>query len=64
MGPRFCMLCGRNVQPVRRLGAGFWLLVFLSGGIILLFYGLWPKRCPLCASTALAPPELHHQPRR
>ena len=50
--PRYCLLCKRLIEPMRRFGVGFWILAIVTFGFSLLFFWAWPKRCPLCNGNA------------
>lgn len=55
--PRYCTLCERFLEPQRKLGAGFWILGFVTFGLGFLFWWAWPKRCPMCNGTAWGVPK-------
>lgn len=45
----YCGMCQRPVQPIKRTGAGFWIMVIITGGLWLLTYPFKKRNtCPLC----------------
>lgn len=45
----YCDMCQRPVQPVKKTGVGFWVMVILTAGLWLLTYPFKKKNtCPIC----------------
>lgn len=55
---KYCMLCKRNVQPKRKIGAGSVIAVLLTGFMWLLVIPFYKKRCPVCHGDALGPAQM------
>ena len=45
----YCDMCQRPVQPIKKTGAGFWVMVLFTAGLWLLTYPFKKKNtCPIC----------------
>lgn len=70
MSIRYCELCQRKVDAQRKIGAGTFIMIFLTGFIWLFVVLAYPKVCPICSTTRLTnidPPKypiLHRYARR
>jgi len=55
MSTMYCALCRRPVEARRQPGAATIVLGVLTIGLSLLALPFYPKRCPICRSSALHP---------
>ncbi len=53
MATHYCNLCKVEVDAKRRIRAGTFIMVLLTGLLWLIVIPLYQKRCPLCKSRFL-----------
>lgn len=54
MATMYCHLCQRPVEARRHFGIGTLILLILTWAQWLIVMPFYPKRCPICQSTALS----------
>jgi hypothetical protein len=50
----YCALCRRPVEARRHVGVGTAVLAVFTAGLSLLAIPFYPKRCPICRTTAVS----------
>lgn len=46
-----CMMCRRDVQTRRKIGAGSVILVLVTAGLWILAIPFYRQRCPICSGS-------------
>ena len=46
-----CMMCQRDVQTRRKIGAGSVILVLVTAGLWILAIPFYRQRCPICSGS-------------
>ncbi len=46
-----CMMCQRDVQTRRKIGAGSLILVLVTAGLWILAIPFYRQRCPICSGS-------------
>ncbi len=49
-----CMMCQRDVQTRRKIGAGSVILVLVTAGVWILAIPFYRQRCPICSGSMFA----------